>query len=87
MWSSIPISKNFQHFLVIHMVKGFGTVNKEEVNVFQDLSCFFCGTKEVDYLTSGSPAFSKSSLNNWKFIVHVLLKPCLENFEHYFAVL
>ena len=64
-------------------VKGFGVVN--EVDVFLELSCFFYDTEDVGSLTSGSSAFSKSSLSIWKFIVHVLLKPGLENFEHYFA--
>ena len=70
---------------MIHTVKGFGTVNKAEVDVFQELSCFFNDPVDVGSLTSGSSAFSKSSLNIWKFTVHVLLKPGLENFEHYFA--
>ena len=71
--------------VVIHTVKGFGVVNKAEVDVFLELSCFFDDPTDVGNLISGSSAFSKSSLNIWKFMVHVLLKPSLENFEHYFA--
>ena len=70
---------------MIHTVKGFGIVNKTEVDVFLELSCFFCDPKDVGNLISGSSAFSKSSFNIWKFMVHVLLKYGLENFEHYFA--
>ena len=77
--------KNFPQFVVIHTVKGFGIVNKAEVVVFLELSCFFNDPTDVGNLISGSCAFSKSSLNIWKFTVHVLLKPCFENFEHYFA--
>ena len=66
-------------------VKGFGIVNKAEVDVFLELSCFFNDPMNVGNLIFGSSAFSKSSLNIWKFTVHVLLKPGLENFEHYFA--
>ena len=77
--------KNFPQFVVIHTVKGFGIVNKAKVDVFLELSCIFDDPKDVGDLISGSSAFSKSSLNIWKFIVHVLLKPGLENFEHYFA--
>ena len=77
--------KNFPHFVVIHTVKDFGVVNKAEVNVFLELSCFFYDPADVGSLISGSSAFSKSSLNIWKFTVHVVLKPGLENFEHYFA--
>ena len=76
--------KNFQ-FVVIHTVKGFGRVNKAEVDVFLKLSCFFDDPADVGNLISDSSAFSKSSLNTWKFMVHVLLKPGLENFEHYFV--
>ena len=72
-------------FIVIHVVKGYGIVNEAEVNVFMELSCFFDDLTDVGNLISGSSAFSKSRLNIWKFIVHVLLKPGLENFEHYFA--
>ena len=77
--------KNFPQFIVIHTIKGFGIVNKAKVDVFLELSCFFNEPKDVGNLISGSSAFSKSSLNIWKFMFHVLLKPCLENFEHYFA--
>ena len=77
--------KNFLQFVVIHTVKGFGIVNKAEVDVFLKLSCFFYNPTDVGNLISGSSAFSKSSLNIWKFSVHILLKPGLENFEHYFA--
>ena len=77
--------KNFPQFVVIHTVKGFGIVNKAEVDGFLELSCFFDGPTDVGDLISGSSAFSKSSLNIWKFSVHILLKPGLENFEHYFA--
>ena len=85
MWSGIPISLRIFRFVVIHRVKGFGIVNKAEVDVFLELSCFFDGPTDVGNLISGSSAFSKSSLNIWKFPVHVLLKPGLEDFEHYFA--
>ena len=84
-WSAIPISKNFPQFVVIYTVKGFDIVNKAEVDVFLELSCFFNDSTDVGNLISGSSAFSKSSLNIWKFMVHVLLNPGLENFEHYFA--
>ena len=77
--------KNFAQFLVIHRVKGFGVVNKAEEDVFLELSCFFSDPMDVGNLISGSSAFSKSSLNIWKFTVHILLKSGLENFEHYFA--
>ncbi|CAN0446364.1 unnamed protein product [Rangifer tarandus platyrhynchus] len=77
--------KNIPQFVVIHTVKGFGIVNKAEVDVFLELSCFFYDLVNGGNLISGSSAFSKSSLNIWKFSVHVLLKPSLENFEHYFA--
>ena len=77
--------KNFTQFVVIHKVKGFGIVNKAEIDVFLELSCFFDDPVDVGNLISGSSAFSKSSLNMCKFIVHILLKPGLENFEHYFA--
>ena len=70
---------------MIHTVKGFGIVNKAEVDVFLELSCFFDDQTDVSNLISGSSAFSKSSLNIWKFMVHVVLKTGLENFEHYFA--
>ena len=84
-WSGIPISRRIFHFIVIHTVKGFGIVNKAEVVVFLEVSCFVNDPADVGNLISGSSAFSKSSLNIWKFMVHVLLKPGLENFEHYFA--
>ena len=77
--------QNFPEFVVIHTVKGFGIVNKAEVDVFLELSCFFDDPTDVGNLISGSSAFSKTSLNIWKFMVPVLLKPGLENFEHYFT--
>ena len=77
--------KNFPQFIVIHIVKGFGIATEEEIDVFLELSCFFYDLMDVGNLISGSSAFSKSSLNILKLKVHVLLKPCLENFEHYFA--
>ena len=77
--------KNFLQFVVIHTVKEFGVVNKTEVDVFLELSCFFSDPADVGNLISGSSAFSKSSLNIWKFMFHVLLKLGLENFEHYFT--
>ena len=83
MWSGIPISFRICQFVVIHTVKGFGIVNKSEVDVFLELSCFFHDPADVGNLISGSSAFYKTSLNIWKFTVHVLLKPGLENFEHY----
>ena len=77
--------KNFLQFVVIYTVKGFGIVNKSEIDVFIELSCFLNDPMDVGNLKSDSSAFSKSSLNMWKFMVHVLLKPDLENFEHYFT--
>ena len=77
--------QHFPQFIVIHTVKGFGIVNKAEIDVFLELPCFFHDPSDVGNLISGSSAFSKTSLNIWKFTVHVLLKPGLENFEHYFA--
>ena len=77
--------KNFPQFVVIYTVKGFGVINKAKVDVFLELSCFFCNPVDIGNLISGSSAFSKYSLNIWKFTVHVLLKPGLENFEHCFA--
>ena len=74
--------KNFSQSVMIHMVKGFGIVNKTEVDVFLELSCFFDDPTDVGNLISGSSALPKSSLNIWKFSVHVLLKPSLKNFEH-----
>ena len=70
---------------MIHTVKGFGIVSKAEIDVFLELSCFFDDPADVGNLFSGSSAFSKTSLNIWKFTVHILLKPGLENFEHYFT--
>ena len=77
--------RNFPQFIVIHTVKGFGVVNKAEVDVFLEFSCFFNDPTDVSNLISCSSAFSKSSLNIWKFSVHLLLKPGFENFEHYFT--
>ena len=79
------VLKNFPQFVVIHTVKGFGVVNKAEVHVFLEFSCFFNDPMDVSNLISRSSAFSKSSLNIWKFSVHVLLKPGFENFEHHFT--
>ena len=79
--------KNFPQCVVTHTVKGFGVVNKAEIDVFLEFSCFSDDPMNVGNLISGSSAFSKSSLNIWKFTVHILLKPCLENFEHYFTSL
>ena len=76
--------QNFPQFIVIHTVKGFGTVNKAEMDVFLNLSCFFDDPADIGNLISGSSAFSKTSLNIWKVAVQVLLKLGLENFEHYF---
>ena len=75
--------KNFPQFVVIHIVKCFSVVNEAEVDVFLELSCFFNDPAGVGNLISGSSAFSKTSLNIWKFMVHILLKPGLQNFEHY----
>ena len=77
--------KNFPQFVVIHTVKGFSVVSEAEEDVFLEFSCFFCDPVNVGNLVSGSSAFSKSSLNIWKFLVHILLKPSLENLEHYFT--
>ena len=77
--------KNFLHFVVIHTVKGFGIINKAEIDVSLEFSCFFYDPTDVGNLISGSSAFSKSSFNIWKFSVHVPLKHSLENFEHYLA--
>ena len=77
--------KNFPQFIVIHTVKGFGIVNKAEIDVFLELSCFIDDPADVGNLISGSSALSKTSLNIQKFLVQVLLKPGLENFEHYFT--
>ena len=77
--------QNCPHFIVIHTVKGFGIVNKAKIDVFLELSCFFHDPVDVGNLISDSAAFSKTSLNIRKFMVHVLLNPDLENFEHYFT--
>ena len=79
------ILKNFPHFVVIHTVKGFGTVNKAEVDVFLELSCFLHDPTDVGNLISGSSTFSKCSLYIWNLSTHILLKPVLETFEHYFT--
>ena len=77
--------QNFPQFIVIHTDKDVGIVNKAEIDVFLELSCFLDDPADVGNLISGSSAFSKTSLNTWKFMVHILLKPALENFEHYFT--
>ena len=77
--------QNFPQFIVIHTVEGFGIVNKAEIDAFLELSCFFDDPADIGNFISGSSAFSKTSLNIWKFSIHVLLKPGLENFEHYFT--
>ena len=77
--------KDFPQFLVIPTVKGFSVVNEEEVDVFLEFSCFFCDPADIGNLISGASAFSKFSMNIWKFSVHVLLKPSLENLEYHFA--
>ena len=77
--------QSFPLFIVIHTVKGFGIVNKAEIDVFLECSCSFNDPADVGNLISGSSAFSKTSLNIWKFMVHILLKPGLENFKHYFT--
>ena len=84
LWYS-HLLRNFPQFVLIHTVKGFGIVNKAEVDVFLEFSCFFYDPTDVGNLISGSSAFSKSTLNIWKFTVHILLKPSLKNFEHYVA--
>ena len=81
-WCS-QLFHNFPQFIVIQTVKGFGIVNKAEIDAFLELSSFFDDPADVGNLISGSSAFSKTSLNIWKFTVHVLLKPGLENFDHY----
>ena len=83
-WYS-QLSQNFPQFVVVHIVKGFGIVNKAEIGVFLELSCFFDDPVDVGNLISVSSAFSKTSLNIRKFTVHILLKPGLENFERYFT--
>ena len=85
-WHS-QLFKNFLQFVVIHTVRGFGVVNKAEVDVFLELSCLFDDPTDVGNVISGSSSFSKSSLNIWKFSVHVSLKPTLENFKHYFVTM
>ena len=77
--------KNFPQFVVIHTGRDFGVVNKADIDVFLELSCFFYDPMDIGKLISGSSAFSKSSLNTWNITVHTLLKPGLENFEHYFS--
>ena len=82
---SLSEFSSFFFFFFIHSVKGFVVINKAEIDVFLELSCFFHDPADVGNLISGSSAFSKTSLNIWKFMVHVLLKPGLENFEYYFT--
>ena len=77
--------QNFLQFIVIHTGEGFGVVNKAEIDVFLEFSCFFNDPADIGNLISGSSAFSKMSLNIWKFMIHILLKPGLESFEHYFT--
>ena len=77
--------QNFSQFIVIHTVKGFDIVNKSKIDIFLELSCFFDDSEDVGNLISGSSAFSKTSLNIWKFMVYILLKPGLENIEDYFS--
>ena len=84
-WSGIRNSLRIFQFVVIHIVKGFGVINKTEIDVLLELSCFFDDPMDVGNLISGSSAFSICSLNIWKFSVHILLVPSLENFEHYLA--
>ena len=79
------LCKNFPQFVVTYRVKDFGVINKAELDVFLELYCFFDDPTDIGNLISGSSAFSKSSLNIWEFSVHILLKPGLENFEHYFT--
>ena len=83
--SAIPVTKNFPQCVLIETVKDFSIVNEADVDVFLEFSCFFYDPTDVGNLIFGSASFSKSSLNIWKFSVQVLLKPSLENFEHYFA--
>ena len=83
-WCS-HLFKSFPEFIVVHTVKGFGIVNKAEIDVFLELSCFFNDPVDLGNLISGSSTFSKFSLNIWKLMVHVSLKPGLKNFEHYFT--
>ena len=81
-WSS-HLLQNVPQFIAIHTIRGFGIVNKVEIDVLLELSCFFIDPADVGNLISGSSAFSKTSLNIWKFMVHVLRKPGLENFKHH----
>ena len=83
-WHS-HLLKSFPQFVVIHTVKGFNVVNEAEVDIFLEFSCFFYDPTDVGILISGSSAFSKTSLNIWNLMVHILLKPGSENFDHYFA--
>ena len=83
-WDS-RLFQNFPQFIVIYTVKGFVIVNKAETDIFLELSCFFHDPADVGNLISGSSALSKTSLNIWTFTVHILLKPGLEYFEHYFT--
>ena len=85
MCSGISISLRIFQFVVIYTVTDFGVVNKAEIDIFLELSCFFDDPMDVGNLISGSSVISKTSLNIWKFMVHILLKPGLENFEHYFT--
>ena len=78
--------KNFPQFVVIHTIKGFGLISNAEVDVFLEFSCFFNDSVDVDNLISGSSAFSKTTLNIWNFMVHMLLKPGLENFDYFASV-
>ena len=78
--------QNFPQSVVIHTVKGFSIVNEAEIDVFLEFYCFFYDPEDVGNLISVSSAFSKTSVNIWKFMVHILLKPGLENFEHYFTM-
>ena len=80
-----PLFQNFPQFTVIHTVKGFGIINKAEIDVFPELSCCFDDPADIGNLISGSSAFSETSLNIWNFMIHLLLKRGLENFEHYFT--
>ena len=86
-WSGIPITLRIFQFVVIHTVKGFSIVNGTEIDIFLEFPCFFYDPMDVDNLVSGSSAFSKTSWNIQKFMIHILLKPGLENFENYFASL
>ena len=86
-WSGIPIYLRIFQFVVIHIVKGFSIVSEAEVDAFLEFSWFFYDPMDIGNLISGSSAFSKSSFNSWEFLVHILLKPNLENFEHYLASL